>query len=64
MVHYGMEMRTIDGRTGWISRHDAVREYLDFAFPCGESQFGEVWCQVEIDTSSVEALSAFVASLD
>jgi hypothetical protein len=51
----------IDGRRGWLQSREAV---INYAFPCGSSaEFGEVWCQVEMNSSSTDLLTRFVVSL-
>lgn len=51
----------IGGRKGWL-RHRGPD--ADYSFPCGSSvQFGEVWCQVEIDATRPSLLTEFVQDL-
>jgi hypothetical protein len=50
----------IGTRNGWLMQDD---DWLDYAFPCGDSRdFGEVWCQVEM-SSSLADLESFVLDL-
>ena len=52
---------TIGTRTGWLSHRGSTSS---FAFRCAESaDFGEVWCQVETDSSPPDLLTRFVSDL-
>lgn len=51
----------IDGRRGWLQYRAGD---VNYAYPCGSSaQFGEVWCQVEMNSASTDLLTRFVSDL-
>ncbi len=55
------EPLAIAGRGGWLRYRGSDS---DDSFPCGNSdRFGEIWCQVEMNSKSPDLLARFVKDL-